>query len=351
MSNNSRPGNAEELKAKITQALKSVKKYQDPDHKKAIIQILNSFGPFIGVWIAMYLLWDISKLAVIGLGFLNALFLVRIFIIQHDCGHQSFVKSKKARDTIGYVCSLFSSIPYAYWAKSHHFHHENNGMLEVRDIGDIHTLTVKEFNQMSKFKRFWYRIYRSPIVMFVLGPVYYILIHNRLPLINLPDFKKVYPSLHINNLLIIGLFISLVFLIGYEFLAIHFIILGFFSIIAIWFFYIQHQHEYGYKEWKDKWEYLIAAIRGSSYYKLPGWMNWFTGNIAIHHIHHLNPAIPNYNLKKCVDEIPWFNKFTTEITFLQSLKLARNKLWDEANERMITLKEYYHMERMGLVQV
>lgn len=347
MSNKSLPGDVVELRSRITEALKSVKKFQTPNHKAATIQILNSFGPFIAVWVLMYFLWDVSLLAVIALGFINALFLVRIFIIQHDCGHQSFVKSKRIRNTIGFVCSMFSSIPYSYWAKSHHFHHAHNGMLEVRDIGDIHTLTVEEFKGMNKWKRFWYRVYRSPLVMFVLGPMYYIMIHNRLPLIDLPEFKKIRPKLHINNLAIIVLFTSLILLIGFKFLAIQFIILGFFSIIAIWFFYIQHQHEHGYKEWKSKWEYIVAAIRGSSYYKLPNWLNWFTGNIAIHHIHHLNPAIPNYNLKKCVEEIPWFNKFTTEITFFESLKLAKHKLWDEASERMITLAEYYKMEKIG----
>ncbi len=343
------PGDAEELKQRITEALKSVKKFQTPNHTKAIIQILNSFGPFILIWILMYYLWDKNMAAVVGLGFLNSLFLVRIFIIQHDCGHQSFVKSKFVRDVIGFVCSLFSSIPYAYWAKSHHFHHAHNGMLEVRDIGDIDTLTVNEFKNLSRWKRFWYRVYRSYIVMFILGPIYYILIHNRLPLISLPGFEKVKPKLHVNNLVIIGVFALFIYWIGVKFIAIQLIILGFFAITAIWFFYIQHQHEHGYKRWKNKWEYLVAAIRGSSYYKLPGWMNWFTGNIAIHHIHHLNPAIPNYNLKKCVEEIPWFNKFTTEITFWESLKLAKNKLWDEATQRMITLKEYYYMEKMGIV--
>ncbi len=340
-------GDTKELRSRITEALKSVKKFQTPDNTKATIQIINSFGPFLLVWVLMYFLWDYSIVAVVGLAFLNALFLVRIFIIQHDCGHQSFVKSKTGRDVIGFACSLFSSIPYSYWAKSHHFHHSHNGMLEVRDIGDIHTLTVKEFKDMSKFKRFWYRVYRSPIVMFVLGPIYYILIHNRLPLINMPDFKALRGKLHINNLVIAGVFVGLAFLVGVKFLAIQFLILGFFSIIAIWFFYIQHQHEHGYKEWQSKWDYLVAAIKGSSYYKLPAWLNWFTGNIAIHHIHHLNPAIPNYNLKSCVEEIPWFNKFTTEVTFFESLKLAKNKLWDEASERMITLKEYYQMEKMG----
>ena len=140
-----------DFKANVNLALKTLREYQKTDTKKAIIQILNSFLPFFAIWILMYNLWDVSKLAVFGLGILNALFLVRIFIIQHDCGHQTFVKSKGWRNTIGYACSLVSSIPYHYWAKSHHFHHNHNGMLEVRDIGDIDTLTVEEIQEIRKF--------------------------------------------------------------------------------------------------------------------------------------------------------------------------------------------------------
>jgi omega-6 fatty acid desaturase (delta-12 desaturase) len=132
-------------------------------------------------------------------------------------------------------------------------------------------------------------------------------------------------------------------------LFIQFIILSIFGIIAIWFFYIQHQHEHGYKHWKEKWEFMYAAVKGSTYYKLPKLFNWLTGNIAIHHIHHLNPAIPNYNLQKSIREIPWINKYTTEITFWQSLKVATHKLWDEQSERMITFAEFYLMEKKGLL--
>ena len=339
-----------ELKAKAMEVLKSFQKYRKPNNVKAVIQIINSFGPFVLLWIAMYKLWDVSVLAVIGLGILNAFFLVRIFIIQHDCGHRSFVTSTKVRDIIGYCCSFLSFIPYHYWAKSHHFHHGHNGQLEVRDIGDITTLTVNEYRVLSPFGKLKYRIYRSLPVMFVLGPIYYIILHNRLALIKLPAFKKEKLRLYVFNLLLIGIIIALCLILDCgKVLATQGIVLSFFAVIAIWFFYIQHQHEEGYKHWKKNWDYMTAAIKGSSYYKLPAIMNWFTGNIAIHHIHHLDPSIPNYNLMKCVKENPWFNEYTSVITFWQSLKLITHKLWDEHEQRMISFREYGNMKRLGLV--
>lgn len=340
----------QDFTAKVKLALKSIKAYQVTDNKKAIIQIINSFGPFLILWVAIYQLWDSYLWLALLLCVLNALFLVRIFIIQHDCGHQSFVANDTVRKVIGYCCSLASSIPYFYWAKSHHFHHMNNGRLEVRDIGDIDTLTVKEYAALSRWGRFKYRLYRSTLVMFFLGPIYYVFIHNRLPLIDIAEFKKLKPGLLVSNLIYIALFTGLCLLLDWKkVVLLQVVILCAFAIIAIWFFYVQHQHEHGYKHWKDKWEFMYAAIKGSSYYKLPKIMNWFTGNIAFHHIHHLNPAIPNYNLKKCVDAIPWFHKYTTEINFWESLKLASHKLWDEQQQRMITFREFYRLERLGMI--
>lgn len=339
-----------EFRDNITKALKTIKQYQTPSTKKAIVQIINSFGPFVLVWILMYNLWDNYKWLVFILGLLNAFFLVRIFIIQHDCGHNSFLKSRNWRNSVGYICSLFSFIPYHYWAKSHHFHHNHNGMLEVRDIGDLNTLTVKEFAALSSVKRFFYRLYRSPFVMFGIIPIYYILIHNRLALIKLPEFKKLKWNLLLHNVILISCIIGLcLFLDWKKVLIVHFYVLALFGIIAIWFFYIQHQHEDSYKHWRERWEFIYAAVKGSSYYKLPGIFNWFTGNIALHHIHHLNPAIPNYYLPQSLDSISWINKYTTEITFWQSLKLATHKLWDEQNERMITFGEFYRMEKSGSI--
>lgn len=330
-----------EFAKRIKVALRIIKQYQRPDHLKATIQILNSFIPFIGVWILMYISWDYYPWISAALGLLNAFFLVRIFIIQHDCGHKTFVRSGKARKVIGYFCSLFSSIPFFYWGKSHHFHHSHNGMLEVRDIGDITTLTVEEYKSLSRWGKIKYRVYRSSFVMFFLGPIYYVFIHNRLPLIKEKGFKKEEISLWIHNITYAALIVGLCFILDWKkFIIIHVMILSAFSVIAIWFFYIQHQHEHSYKEWRNKWEYLYAAIKGSSYYKLPSFLNWLTGNIAIHHIHHLNPTIPNYNLKKSLKAIEWINQYTSEINIIDSLKTASHKLWDEAQGRMISFKEY-----------
>lgn len=329
--------------------IRSLSKYTQPKTGVAIRQMFNSFLPFIGLWILMYISLDYSYFITFGLGMVNAFFLVRIFIIQHDCGHRSFLKNGKARNIIGFCCSLFSMIPYKYWAKSHHTHHSHNGMLELRDIGDINTLTVDEYRNLSKWGKRKYRLYRSPIVMFFFGPIYYILIHNRLPLIDLPSFKKVKKTLIFNNLALISLFVVLIVCLNWwKFLLTHATVMIIFAVIAIWFFYVQHQHEEAYKEWRDKWDYVTSALRGSSYYKVPRVFNWLTGNIGIHHVHHLNPAIPNYNLKQCIQENPWLNKFTTVIGFWDSLKLASNKLWDEQTHRMITFKEFYLREQLRM---
>jgi acyl-lipid omega-6 desaturase (Delta-12 desaturase) len=319
-----------------------VKAYQLPDPKKATIQVLNSFLPFVGIWIAMYLLLDVSIWLTMGLAVVNAFFLVRIFIIQHDCGHQSFTGSRKANNIIGQICSFLSFIPYQYWSKAHNFHHGHNGILwEHRDIGDIQTLTVKEYDALDKMGKFKYRIFRSFPVLFIIGPMAYIFINNRIPLIKMKGWEHAHRSLWVNNLLLVAIHVTLIMLLGYKaFLLVHLPILVFFGIIAIWFFYIQHQHEHTYKEWKDKWEYIRAAVEGSSYYKLPRIWHWLTGNIGYHHIHHLNPLVPNYQLRRCHHENPIMEQVATKITFSESLKCIFNKLWDEEQEKMITFKEY-----------
>ncbi len=341
----------DEIKKELQNWPKIVRKYHQENKKKAIFQIITSFLPFLAIWILMYFTIGISYWITLGLALLNGFFLVRIFIIQHDCGHQSFFKNKKVNNILGSVCSVFSMLPYTYWARTHQFHHSHNAQLEYRDIGDINTLTVKEFQALSRTQKLFYRIYRSPIFMFIIGPIYYIFIHNRLPLINLKGWKKEKISLIQHNFLFLGIYTLVALLVGWKlFLMIQIPILVFFGVIAIWFFYIQHQFEYSYKQWKNNWDYLLSAIQGSSYYKLPKIMHWLSGNIGYHHIHHLSHKIPSYNLVKCSKENPVFQKYVTSMTFFSSLKCAFYKLWDEERQKMISFTEYYRMSRKNELQ-
>ncbi len=333
--------------AELQQLPAIVKTYQITDRKKAAIQILNSFLPFVAIWVAMYLLLEVNIWFTLALAVVNAFFLVRIFIIQHDCGHQSFTSSRKANDILGQVCSIISFMPYRYWAKSHNFHHGHNGLLwEHRDIGDIQLYTVEEFKQLSRFQKLQYILFRSAPVLFLVGPVYYLLIQNRFPLIRLKGWEHAHRALLRHDLILVSFYALLIWALGFKaFLLVHLPILVVFSIIAVWFFYVQHQHETTYKEWKDKWEYLRAAIQGSTYYKLPRLFHWLTGNIGYHHIHHLNPLVPNYQLARCHHENPVFDRVANAITFTQSLRCLFNKLWDEKEQRMISFREYFRRAR------
>ncbi len=339
-----------EIKDKLSNWKSLIEKYQIPSTKKAVTQILTTFLPYLAIWVLMYLCYSISIWITLALAFVNAFFLVRIFIIQHDCGHQSFTKSKKANNVIGTLCSLFSSVPYKYWAKVHNHHHGHTGQLEERDIGDINFLTVKEFKARGKWGRFRYRFFRHPITLFIIVPIFYFTISNRIPKIK--NFKgmvsRIRRSQIKNNAIIFVLYALLAIVLGWkQFLFIQLSIIFVFSIIAFWFFYVQHTHETSYHTWKENWDFLLASIRGSSYYKLPKLFQWLTGNIGFHHIHHLSSRIPNYNLEKCVKENPILNKYANILTFRESLKSMHIKLWDEQRMRMISFKEFYRLEKMN----
>lgn len=339
----------EKIKKDLKGWTKIIRKYTKPSSKKALIQILNTFIPYIGIWILMYFSLEWSYFITLALAVVAAFFTVRIFIIQHDCGHQNYFKRKWMNQLVGSICSPFSFIPFNYWATNHNFHHVHSGQLETRSVGDIDTLTVEEYRAMGGWDRFKYRLFRHPLVLFFVGPIYYLAIVNRLPLARVKGWKKTLLNLTFDNLLVAGVYLALGFLIGWKkFLMVQIPVTIFFGIIAVWFFYVQHQHEHAYKSWKANWDYLISAIKGSTYYKLPRIMHWLTGNIGYHHIHHLSSGIPNYNLRKCAEENPIFQKHVTKITFWKSLKLMTHKLWDEDSGRMITFKEFKKIEEVRM---
>lgn len=338
-----------EIKEKLRNWKDIIQQYQVPDNKKAILQIITSFLPYLGLWVLMYFSLNWSIWLTVPIAFINMFFLVRIFIIQHDCGHQSFLKSKKGNQIVGYICSLFSTIPFRYWAKVHNHHHGHTGQLEERDIGDINFITVNEYRGRGKWGRFRYRLFRHPIVLFIIAPFFYLTVSQRLPTFKLKGWTNVRRTQLFNNLLILTFYTILALVVGWKkFLFIQLILVFGFFCIAFWFFYVQHQHEDGYMRWRKNWDYLVASIRGATYYKLPKVFQWLTGNIGIHHIHHLSARIPNYNLEKCMKENPLFTKYVTVVTFWDSIKIAANKLWDEETQRMISFREFYQMERMRL---
>lgn len=338
----------EQIKTELKHWPKIVAPYRKANHTKAFIQILNTFVPFLALWTLMYFSLEWSYWATLGLSLINGLLLVRIFIIQHDCGHQSFFSKKSWNNTVGFLCSFFSTIPYHYWAQNHAVHHAHNGQLDEkwRDIGDIYTMTVEEYKEATFWKRVSYRIFRNPVVMFALGPVWYMMVPLRIPKIKLEGWAKLRIGQVINNVVLVAVYAGLCYLLGWKaFLMIQIPIVLVFAITAIWFFYVQHQHEETYKNWKGKWNFLVASIKGSSYYKLPKIVQWFTGNIGFHHIHHLNSNIPNYNLEACAKENPVLQKFVTTISFKESLRCVYCHLWDEENQQMISFWRFHKLQR------
>jgi omega-6 fatty acid desaturase (delta-12 desaturase) len=339
--------NKEQLLDELKNWNSMLKKYQVPSTRKAIVQLANSFSFYIGLLALQIYLFDKSVLLSAAVAILNGFLLGRIFIIQHDCGHRSFTRYQTVNDIIGTVCSICTVIPYRYWARSHSFHHAHNGQLEVSDIGDIECLTTEQYAALPLKKKIWYRIYRNPFYLFTIGGFIYVVIYNRFAFLKADYFKKVRKDVMISNLLFISLYALLAYLIGpWRFLVVQFINLLFFGTYALWFFYIQHQYEHIYKSTKDNWSYVVSAIKGSTYYKLPGVFHWLTGNIGYHHIHHLSPTIPNYNLSRCHRENPVFEKHTNTLSFWASLKTVRANLWDSERQKMISFSEYKRLRKL-----
>jgi len=311
----------------------AVAKYQNPDVRASLWQIATSVIPYIVLWFLMYLSLEYSYLITLALSVLAGGFLVRIFIIFHDCGHGSFFKSQKLNHMVGSICGVMTFTPYFEWRHAHAIHHATAGDLDRRGTGDVLTLTVKEYQQMPGWKRLGYRLYRNPLVMFILGPMFVFLVVHRFPSRN--SKKRERTSVYWTNLAILAYIVPLVALIGFErYILIQLPIALLTGTAGVWMFYVQHQFEGTYWEKHVQWDYLTAALKGSSYYKLPKILQWFTGNIGLHHIHHLSPRIPNYNLQACHDANPLFQQVPT-VTLGPSFKSVFFKLWDEEQRRLV----------------
>lgn len=302
-------------------------------------QLANSVLPFCGLWYLMYLSTFWSYWLTLALAFPTAGMLIRIFIIQHDCGHHSFFRSRRANDYVGHACGLLTLTPYALWRRSHSRHHASSGDLSHRGQGDVDVLTVDEYRNLSRWGQLRYRLYRNPLIMFGLGASYLFLLQQRFTFGIPRNWRRERRSVHLTNLGLAGLVAVAWYTIGLStFLMVHLpvVILG--SIIGSWLFFVQHQFEEAYWQPHPSWEFGRAALDGSSYYRLPRVLQWFTGNIGFHHIHHLDSRIPNYNLNACYDAEPALREAVT-FGIRESIKCTSLKLWDERRQRMVTFDD------------
>jgi acyl-lipid omega-6 desaturase (Delta-12 desaturase) len=322
---------------------KIVAKYQKPSAARACWQIVNTVIPYALLWFLMYHTLAVSWWLTAPLAILAGAFLVRAFIIFHDCGHGSFFKSRAANDVWGFLCGMLTFTPYYHWRWEHALHHATSGDLDRRGTGDVWTMTVQEYLESSRWKRFAYRLARNPIVLFVLAPLFIFLLQQRIPKTKADRRER--SSVYWMNLAILGLAIVMATIFGLkDYLLIQLMVIMVAGSSGVWLFYVQHQFEGVYWERRDEWDYAAAALKGSSFYKLPRVLQWFSGNIGFHHIHHLSPRIPNYNLEKCHKANPLFQQVKA-VTLISSFKSFTFNLWDEQRRHLVSFRELKRIQR------
>jgi acyl-lipid omega-6 desaturase (Delta-12 desaturase) len=322
-----------------------VARFQQPSTPRALWQIINTLVPFAALWYLMYLSRAISWWLVVPLAILAGAFLVRIFIIFHDCGHGSYFKSRWANNLTGFLTGVLTFTPYYHWRWEHNIHHASSGHLDKRGVGDIWTLTVQEYLEASRWKRFAYRLARNPFILFAVAPFYLFLFRQRFPSRNAS--KRERHSVHAMNIALLAMAIALSLVFG----VVHYVIIQSIILIVagglgVWLFYVQHQFEGVYWERGEEWDYTAAALQGSSFYKLPKILQWFSGNIGFHHIHHLSSRIPNYNLERCHRADPLFERVPA-VTLFGSLKSFTFRLWDENERRLVSFRHLRKFRRPG----
>lgn len=317
---------------------KRLARYAIADRRRAILQLLTTislllasaaallYGIAHGVWLAAFLALP------------AAAFLVRLFIIQHDCGHGSFFRSRRANNTLGLVISLMTLIPYTFWRRNHAVHHATTGNLDRRGRGDLTTLTVREYLAQPLWRKVRYRLYRHPLILFVMGPAYMLLIRYRIPtgesLRNWQDWVSIVGT---NIAAALGAAAMAITIGPITFLVTWGAVLLLAISIGIWFFYVQHQFEDSYWERSELWNFQAAALKGSSFYDLPGALHWLSGSIGFHHVHHLASNIPNYRLRDCFEHVPELQN-VKRLRFLASVKTIRLALWDEERRQLISFR-------------
>ena len=315
-------------------------RYRQPSGTRSVMELIITGVPFLAIWAAM---WAALDFGFYSLCFLLAVpaagFLVRLFLIQHDCGHGSFFKHRLVNDWVGRAIGVLTLTPYDMWRREHAIHHATAGNLDRRGMGDIRTLTVNEYLALPFLRRLQYRLYRNPFVMFALGPAFVFVLAQRLPIGAMTAGWRPWVSTMATNAAIAAVAVAMMWLVGVgPFLIVHVPIMLLAATIGVWLFYVQHQFDDAVWARGASWDLHEAALHGSSYYDLPGVLRWFTANIGIHHIHHLCSRIPFYRLRQVLRDHPELGA-VGRVTLLQSLRSVRLALWDEYRQRMVSFRE------------
>lgn len=313
-------------------------KYREPNQWRSTFELGVSIIPFLGLWALSWASLSVSYWLAFAIAVLNAAFLLRLFAIQHDCGHGAFFKKREVSDWVGRVIGVLTLTPYDVWRRTHSAHHNGSGNLSKRGMGDIQTLTVAEYQALTPASRFWYRVYRHPITLFGFGPGYLFLFQNRLPL-GLTGHLKFWVSAMVTNVAIFVALLTIYYFGGLMPVLLIFLPTTLIAATAgMWLFYVQHQFEDTHWDEDTDWQLHEAALHGSSHYILPSVLQWFSANIGIHHVHHLYSRIPFYRLTEVLrdhDELANSNRMTIR----ESLANARLHLWDEKNRRLLSFAE------------
>ncbi|MFE4705613.1 fatty acid desaturase [Peribacillus simplex] len=325
---------------------KQIAPFEQSTTKQSIWQIINTLGPFIILWYLAYISLSVSYWLALIPAVFAAGFLTRIFIIFHDCTHHSFFKDRRANRIVGTIMGVLTLFPFDQWGHEHSVHHATSGNLDKRGTGDIWTLTVDEYLAAPLKLRFAYRFYRNPLVMFGLGPIYVFLLKNRFN--RKGARKKEKMNTYLTNVIIVALVALLCLAVGWQsFLLVQGSIFMISGSVGIWLFYVQHTFEDSYFEENEEWEYVLAAVEGSSFYKLPKLMQFLTGNIGYHHVHHLSPRVPNYKLEMAHNNTQPLENVPT-ITLATSLRSLRFRLWDEESKNFVSFKDIKYLTKKSV---
>jgi omega-6 fatty acid desaturase (delta-12 desaturase) len=325
-------------------------RYRAPSHMRSAIELLVTAVPFVLLWIAAWACLRWSYWLSLAVAVPAAGFLVRLFMIQHDCGHGAFFRQRLANDWTGRIIGVLTLTPYDHWRRSHAVHHASSGNLDHRGIGDVTTLTVGEYLATSRLRRLAYRLYRHPLVMFGLGPAYIFLVQHRYPAGEALRRWRSWVSPMATNTAIAALLVAAMWLVGVRpFLLVHLPIVLLAASIGVWLFYIQHQFEETFWARASTWTMPEAALHGSSHYDLPLVLRWFTANIGVHHVHHMCSRIPYYRLARVLHDHQEL-KDVGRITLAQSIGCVRFALWDEARRKMISFRQLRALQRSASQQ-